>query len=82
MRKTIDSFAGRPVGARRDKDGKITHLKFSRRIRATSIKKVYSVIRQSQAEGIKIVACNDNELKLVLDERVMGFESLDDLPEI
>lgn len=82
MKRTIDTFAGKPTGARRDRDGNITHMKFSRRIRATPIKTVYAVVQQKKAEGIKIVRSHDDHPKLVLDERIMGMESIEDLPEI
>lgn len=82
MRKTVDTFAGRPTGARRNREDEITHIKFSRRMRAMPMKKALSVIRQGQAEGIRAVANNDNEITLILDERILGMVSIEDLPEI
>ena len=76
------AFAGLPIGAKRDDDGVITHLKFKNRVRATPLRAVLVLVRTNLTEGILADVDLDGCVNLHVHSQYKDRLILDDLPEV
>lgn len=74
-------FAGKPVGARRNNSGAITHIMFQHRKRAMPIYSVSRAVTAGITSGIRLVGEN-GRAEIRLCPETSGFSDFEDLPEV
>lgn len=75
-------FAGKPVGARRNRSGEITHILFQRRSRAMPIGSLRQAVKDGITSGVVLLGTGENSSHFNLCDHTLGFTDPEELPEI
>ena len=77
-----NGYAGKPVGARRDDNGNITHILFQYRARAMPLQAARRAVTAKKTFGLRLCREGSGLPSIVLNGELKSIRTLDDLPEV